>query len=234
MRQKHALVSGLIALLAGGGAVAASFYDAAPVTCALFPPPVVTVHYQSAPVRYDFTKSIAELSSIKSDTANPYGPGAHTYTEGLRADRPIIETRSSEKVTTYPVQGLFCIGYNTVDVTVQLKPTIYIAKRWPPGACRDAIMGHEQKHIAVDHEVMADFVKRVKERVMAATRDVGTLGPLRLEDQESTEAYLTGAIRTAINAEADHLHAVITERQSHVDTLPEYERVSRICGAGRR
>jgi hypothetical protein len=225
MKRLWAFMAGLSAAVAAGMAT----YAGMPASCKPFPPPVVRVHYESSPVRYDYSKSVEALSAIKSDTADPYGPGAHTHTEGLRADRPTIETRSSERLMTYPFQGLFCIGYDTIDVTVRLKPTIYIASRWRPGRCRDAILEHEEKHVKVDHEVMDDFVPRVRGRIEAAIKKVGTMGPLRLEEEDTTENFMTRNIEVAVDEETRALHARITERQSHVDTLAEYQRVSGIC-----
>jgi hypothetical protein len=229
MKSLWAFMTGLSAMVMAGMATYASM----PASCKAFPPPVVKVHYETSPVRYDYSKSVEELSAIKSDTADPYGPGAHTYTEGLRADRPTIETRSSEKMITYPLQGLFCIGYDTIDVTVRLKPTIYIANRWRPGRCRDAILAHEERHVKVDHEVMDDFVPRVRAMIHSAVKKVGTMGPLHLEEEDTAENFMTRNIQVAVDEEIKVLHAKITERQSHVDTLAEYQRVSRICESER-
>jgi hypothetical protein len=69
----------------------------------------------------------------------------------------------------------------------------------------------------------------VKARIEAAVKKVGTLGPLHTEDEDTTTNFMTRNIAIAVDEETKVLHAAITERQSHVDTLQEYQRVSKIC-----
>ena len=47
-------------------------------------------------VIYDFSKSSAELSRMKSDTVSPFAPGTRTVTEGLRVDQPAVSVGVSE------------------------------------------------------------------------------------------------------------------------------------------
>jgi hypothetical protein len=200
-----------------------------PVQCTVDRAPVITVHYASAPVKYDFSRSAMALTRMRSDTNSPYGPGVVTQTEGLRMDTPTIYTKTWEQVTNYPLQHEICVSYDKVDVKIALKPTIFIASKWKPGPCKSAILGHEEKHIRVDHEIMNDVVPQIRQKVEAAVADIGAVGPLDQSQEDKTSKFMTDHVDVAVNALMTPMHEEMVRLQGQVDSLQEYQRVSAIC-----
>lgn len=203
--------------------------NAAPLQCAVNRPPVVRVTPVSDPVRYDFSRSEKELTALRTDTVNPYAPGTETVTEGLRYDRPVIRTSVRQSTITYPDRGIFCMTFAEIDINIQLSPVIYIARENAAGACRDAVLGHEQKHVKVDREIMNEYAGRIGQAVMAAVNEIGTVGPMNVGQEATAQSSMNEHIESAIRSQELPLYQDMRRRQAEVDSLQEYERVSAIC-----
>ncbi|HEY8191190.1 MAG TPA: hypothetical protein VIG74_02105, partial [Alphaproteobacteria bacterium] len=158
--------AGLLTLAAAGGMPA----------CTVPKAPTISINAISQPIRYDYSKSEAQLSAMKNDTINPYAPGTDTATGGLRQDKPELSMNVRVGYRGVP-GGPTCFWYDTVTVEIKLKPVIYIARENQSGACGAAILEHEKKHVAVDHRVTNSFVAAVGEVVRKAVNEAGGLGP---------------------------------------------------------
>jgi hypothetical protein len=213
-----AVASGLLHL--SGGAI----------QCAVTAAPVINVIPRTADIRYDFSLSSAQLTAQKSDAYSPYAPGTQTVTEGLREDRPTLTARIAEQSAFYPDSNVSCFTYRSIDIYIDLQPTIFIASEWPPGRCRDTILGHEQKHIHVDREVMNEFAQKIGVAVQRAVDEVGAVGPVGADQSGQALGFMKEHVESAMNAIEQPLYDEMRRRQAAVDSLEEYERVGAICG----
>jgi hypothetical protein len=205
--------------LAGGG-----------IQCTVTQAPTINIVPRTAEVQYDFSQSSDRLTAQQTDTISPYAPGTKTITEGLRRDQPLITARVATQSLFYPAQNVMCFTYNTIEVDIDLRPTIFIASEWPPGRCRDAILEHEQKHIRVDREVMNEFAQKIGLSVQQAVDGIGAVGPVNAEQADQTRAIMTDHIESAVKALELPLYSEMRRRQGQVDSLEEYQRVGAICG----
>jgi hypothetical protein len=202
-----------------------------PVTCAMPKAPVITVTPRTADVVYDYSLDGRQLASRRTNTVSPYAPGTDTTTGGLREDQPVETVKVSWGYATYTPQNVVCLWYDTIDVAIDLHPHIYIAKDgyFSAPACRDAIMGHELKHISVDRFVMNKHAAALGELLRTAVNEGGVVGPFPADQLKDMERSMTNPINKIVELQVAARREEMTRLQSQVDSLQEYQRVSRIC-----
>jgi hypothetical protein len=86
-------------------------------------------------------------------------------------------------------------------------------------------LAHEQKHVAIDHEMRAAIAPRIRSSIAAVAKSAyaaKTLG----QSQEILRQKLSAAITKTLNA----LQAELKTRQLRIDTPEEYDSLDRICG----
>lgn len=202
--------------------------------CRVDKAPQIIVNPITNDIQYNFSLTSEQLSSIKTDTINPYASNVDTSTGGLRADAPRIQTHVGWKTLTDPNTNTVCFWYNTIKVDIVLSPYIYVSKDYKTQACRDAVLEHERKHVAVDREVINHYAQQVGLAVQQAVADAGALGPFKVEKQKSVQDMMVQHIDDAVNSKKLLLENEMRRRQAQVDTLQEYERVSKICNSAER
>lgn len=201
--------------------------------CTVPKAPAISINATTQAIRYDYSKSEDQLGAMKNDTVNPYGPGTDTATGGLRQDKP--ELNMNVRVGYRGVKdGPTCFWYDSVTVEIKLQPVIYIARENQSGACGAAILEHEKKHIAVDHRVANSFAASVGEVVRKAVNEAGPLGPYNADRIDATQKMMTEHIQSAVKSRQMAYETDMRRQQAQVDTLEEYERVSKICNNGRK
>jgi hypothetical protein len=216
--------AGLLTLAATGGNIPA---------CTVPKAPTISINATTQPIRYDYSRTQEQLGAIRSDTVNPYAPGTDTATGGLRQDAPQLSMNVRVGYRGVP-GGPTCFWYDSVTVNIQLNPVIYIARENQGGDCGAAIMEHEKKHIAVDHRVSNSFAASVGDVVRKAVNEAGALGPYNADRIEETQKMMIDHIQSAVKSRQLSYETDMRRQQAQVDTLAEYERVSKICNKGKR
>lgn len=203
--------------------------SAADVRCTVPKAPVIRVLPKTTNIRYDFTRTTKDLTTQGSNTVNPYAPNLDTATGGLRSDT--VEMKSGIQMGTmaYESLGVGCLWYDSVTVNINLNPIIYIAKEYQQEPCKAAIMGHEVKHVTVDREVMNKYAVEIGKAVQSAVNQAGALGPFNLSEMPDHQKRLISHVRSAIDGQELLLEKEMRQRQAKIDSLEEYERVSKIC-----
>lgn len=200
------------------------------VQCAVPRAPQITVTPLSAPVQYEFSLSAEELGRFKTDTISPYAPGVDTSTGGLRHDRPEVRTEVRWGVMNYEDLKISCLWYENINVTIDLSPKIYVASdNSNSPACRDAIINHELKHVSVDREIINSYAQSIGVAVKQAVDGIGAMGPYNYHELEEVRNRLIGHIEAAVESRKFLLYQEMSRRQAAVDSLEEYEYVSKIC-----
>lgn len=213
------VTAGLLTLASGGG-----------VQCTVPKAPVINVVPSTQAIQYDFSKPEADLTAQKSDTVSPYAPGVDTATRGLRYDQPEMKMEVSWGYMQYP-GGATCFWYDTVNISVQLKPQIFIAKELSEGRCRDAVIEHENKHVKVDRAIVNSYVQNIGRSVQDAVNAAGAMGPYNADQIEPMQKKLVDHIKSAISMHELTLYKEMRAKQGQVDSLEEYNRVNGICRA---
>lgn len=200
------------------------------VECVVPEAPQITVSPASAPIAYEYNLSGLELDKLKSNTVNPYAPDTDTTTGGLRQDKPEIRTEITWGSRHYPDRDVVCMWYKTVKVSINLNPKIYIASENKDSpACREAIRGHELKHVELDRKIINQYAKDIGESVKDAVDRIGAMGPYNSHQQEDVKEKLIQHIETAVDSHRFLLYQDMSKRQATIDSYDEYQRVNAIC-----
>ncbi|MCM2344375.1 MAG: hypothetical protein NDJ24_07425 [Alphaproteobacteria bacterium] len=228
------LAGGLVlgVLLAGApqaGAAKKTIKSASDVTCSVPKAPMITVTPQTADIKYDYSKTAKQLTQQGSNTVNPYAANVDTTTGGLRSDTPKMRSNVKMGTLTYPSLKVGCIWYDTIEVGIELNPVIFIAKEFQREPCKSAILKHELKHVTVDRDVMNKYAMEIGKAVQIAVNQAGALGPFNVADINMQQDRLIGHIQSAINSQQLLLDKEMRQKQAQVDSLEEYEQVSKVC-----
>ena len=198
--------------------------------CVVAEAPSITVKVKTDEIDYDYAKSASELSKMKSDSVSPYAAGADTISGGLREDHPEIRSQIEWNLQYEPRKNIGCMWYDTIAISVQLKPKIYVAKEfYASPACRDAILQHERRHVEVDRKVMNKYAAAMGKAVQAAVNKAGAVGPFNLDDQEKMKTMSSRHIESALDSQRLLMEKEMRVLQGQVDSLEEYKRVSAFC-----
>lgn len=210
----------------------------AEIRCAVPSAPQIHISPQSSDIRYDFSQSSVELTAMKGAPASPYAPGVDTATGGLRHDAPQIKTQVKWSVMEYPARQQGCIWYDQVNVTIELNPKIYVASdpKFESPACREAILEHEKRHVAVDRAVINSYAAQLGEAIQEVVDQTGAVGPFPMSELEERQQSMARHINELIDRLEQPLQSEMARQQAAVDTPEEYQRLSDICNTrpGRR
>ncbi len=224
MLELDTIATGLLVLAAGGA-----------VQCGVPKAPHISVTPSSAPIQYEFSLSAQELSRFQTGTVSPYAPGADTTTGGLRHDQPAVKTEVRWGLMKYDDRQIACLWYEAINVKIDLSPKIYIAKEHANSqVCRQAIIAHEIKHVDVDRAVINNYAMSIGTAVKQAVDGIGAMGPYNYHELENVQKELVGHIESAVDSRKFLLVQEMSRRQGQVDTLEEYERVSKMCEESKR
>ena len=198
-------------------------------TCTVHKAPAITIKVETEDIDYDYSQNAKALGLMKNDTVSPYAPGADTVSGGLREDHPEIRSDISWELMQEPRRKIGCLSYSAVNIVIHLAPKIYVAKEFNTGACREAILQHERRHVEVDRQVMNKFGASMGRAVQVAVNKAGALGPFPLGEQEKMKTLSSKPIEDALNSQKLLMEAEMRRLQSQVDSLAEYQRVSAQC-----
>lgn len=199
-------------------------------TCPVQKSARVDVRWRSEPIKYDNTKTTAELNRRDIDSENPYGVHVSTDVGGLMSGK--MEYRSGIQISTvrYPTSRVSCLWVDKVVIDIIIDPTVQIASENPKGSCEyDAILEHEHRHVAIDRKVVTDHLNSIRAAAAGAVSKVGMVGPKPDATVDDFKKKMTAYIQDAIKVSADTMYADRTKRQKALDNKAEYDRVSAKC-----
>jgi len=201
-----------------------------PVTCPSKEAGTVNIIWSSDAVKYDFTQSQAQLDRKEIDTENPYDRSVKTHVGGLMNGGISIKSSVEVATMTYPRSQVTCQWIAKIDLTIAIDPTIYIAKEHKKGSCKhQAILEHEMKHVYVDREVVKEYAPRIKRHLEQAILKVGIVGPKPERRAAEFHKKILDYMEARLKETTDHMYQDRRQRQQAVDSLEEYQRVSRLC-----
>jgi len=203
---------------------------ASPIQCPVQKSARVDVRWRSEPVKYDVSKSHAELGQGQIDSDNPYGAGVATDVGGLMTGK--IKYKSGIEVSTlqFPSAKVTCLWIEKVVVDLIIDPTIQIAAEKVPGSCEyNAILEHEQKHVTTDRQVVKDHVERIRVATGQAVQKVGVVGPKPNSTIEGFKGKMSDYVQEALKTSIEAMYKDRVARQQALDTKEEYDRVDDLC-----
>lgn len=219
-----------IPVLAAWGFFAPSAQAAARNWCKADAAPVISVKTSTDQVTWEYSRSEKELNHFSIDTVSPYGKDVITDVGGLMQGG--IELTEAMRFKTLTHNGLkqICYWFESVVITLHIRPTIFIAREFPQGTCKhNAIREHELKHINVDREIVNKYANLIGEAVRSDLSKQAVFGPYKVSQGPEVEAYLKTRLENILKYYSKLMDDERRRRQQVIDSLSEYERINNMC-----
>jgi hypothetical protein len=199
--------------------------------CDAKPLPKITLSPSRSRVKYNFTKTKAELNNIDVDTVSPYGAQHKTTVSGLMSGALQIEQQVGLISETYRPFSYGCVYINSIDVKINIEPVVYIAKEHPQGSCmHNAVLIHERKHVKEDQLIINKYVSLIDVALHKTIKTLGsTHGPVDEERIPYVQKNLQETLNKVIIDYSDQMNEERRRRQQAIDNVEEYDEVGRRC-----
>ncbi len=187
------------------------------VSVAMFDPPVYRNY------------SFRELDGMKSHPS-PYPSDQLSHTYGMKSGPIIFMADSKIASQTNPLTKKSCYWYANLNLTIQLKPEIYIAKEIQPHSCYEAaVLKHELRHADIDRELLRDFQPIITQTLTEYVMKTGMLGGVSVTEQDAMYQRLKDALDNQMNVIHHHIEPVREQRQAQIDTVESYDATAAPC-----
>jgi hypothetical protein len=148
-----------------------------------------------------------------------------------------IKTSSNVSIMseTYPALNAACLMINKITVKIHVDPTIYIAREYRKGSCMYAsVLEHEQKHVRTDRILVNKYTGLIARALDAEFKKTNyAFGPVRSHNMDEEQRRISYVSSKIVKELSEKMNAERRVLQQNIDTLEEYNRVSRKCD-GRR
>ena len=203
----------------------------AEIECHAKTAPKINVLPSKSRVRYDFTKSKAQLNNVDVDTVSPYGPNHRTTVSGLMSGSIKVEHQVGFLHETYDQLGTGCIYLKSVKVKVHIDPTIFIAKEHPKGSCmHSAVLVHERKHVREDQLIVNKYSNILGKALASVVDSRGpAFGPYDKSRMPFVQQNIQNSLNKVVKKYNNQMNNERRKRQQAIDNLEEYESIGARC-----
>lgn len=203
----------------------------AQVECVAKVPPKINVKPSKSYVSYDFTKTKAQLNQVDIDTVSPYGPHHKTVVSGLMSGSIQVKHQVAFLHETYKQVDQGCVYLKSIDVSVHIDPTIYIAKEHPKGSCmHNAVLAHELKHVREDQLIVNKYAKYIGNALLKLIDSQGpAFGPYETARVPFVQQNIQNSVTRVVKRFNDKMNEERQKRQQAIDTVEEYESIGAKC-----
>lgn len=203
----------------------------AAIECRAKVAPKINVVPSNSRVRYDFSKSKAQLNTVDVDTISPYGPNHNAVVSGLMSGAIQVKHQVEFMYETYEQLGQGCIYLRKVDVQVHIEPTVFIASEYPQGTCmHNAVLTHERKHVREDQLIVNKYTSMIGEALLSVVSSQSAgLGPYEKERMPFVQQNVQNSISKVVTKYNDLMNAERKARQQAIDSFEEYESIGKQC-----
>lgn len=105
--------------------------------------------------------------------------------------------------------------------------TVYVAKELPRRSCPyKTVLAHEEKHVAVDQQLLEEYTDKVKVYLAKAAEEAGMK---RMISAPAIDEQLNEIMNAHINYISKQMEDERKQRQAAIDSEEEYARVSASC-----
>jgi hypothetical protein len=195
------------------------------VECPSYPDVPINITTQFDDPTFDYSQNIAAIQRLSSDTSHSIKEG---LTLGLTRYDPVLEFRVPIREVSL-ASGLSCAFVDHVDVTIGYKNVaVFIASEIPEDSCGfNQVLAHEQKHINVNKQILAEYTPRIERELKEYLR---LNGVFREQTHDYALSILQGKLHEILNGIIADMTQENMRRQQMIDTRAEYARVSASCG----
>ena len=176
---------------------------------------------------YDYNEDIGALQQLAHDAKHNVHGGHEGLSLGLTQYRPFLGFRVPVNTLQFP-DGTGCARVEKVEVEIGYKDVVvYIPRNVPQGSCGfNEVMGHEQKHIAVNRALLQEYVPIMQDRLQEFLR---THGLIRERDTSYAVKLMNEQLQAILDDVSNQMVQENSRRQQLVDSPQEYARVSAAC-----
>ncbi len=194
-------------------------------------PAEINVIPKAKEVKYDTSQTIAQMQGTATDTIDPYGFHGISQTQGYMSGKIRMVPRVSIDYKHYPEMDAVCLWYDTIDIEIEIDPSIVIAKEVYQDSCmRKSVIEHEMKHIMVDRRIVNKYSKIMGEKVFEGLKQRGfKVGPVRVRDSTQIVDRMRKTVYQIVGHEYKKMELERTEMQRDIDSLEEYKSVDAKC-----
>lgn len=193
------------------------------------PYPLVNVNVRSV-FEGPYLNTSQNLAAIQAmaNTSKDIIPHYDATTLGVTHYEPVIEF-SAPMVTRSMPDGTYCSRIEHVDAVLGYRNVIiYMANELTANPCAlNHVFEHEQKHVAVNRQLLQEYVPLVRERLMAYFR---LYGQFRVPNAQYAESLVREKANGILTDMSTGLLEENRRRQRFIDTPEEYARNNTACG----
>ncbi len=199
-----------------------------PNGCPDFSAPLITLNKVIAPPRLDQSLGLTRLRQMAMDTQKEFSSQRHETPVGLTSASLKLETQFEIKVRTTSNDPMVCAQISALTLHFGFDDTtVYMARELPHHTCSYAeVLAHEQKHIAVDQELVDALTPALQTLLQQA---VASIGVIRASSSKVAEQQIASLIHQYMGDLGAHLSEIRKKKQAQIDTPTEYDRLSRSC-----
>lgn len=199
--------------------------------CPKHEPTKINIVPQTEKVEYDYSQTLKQIQQYSTDTVDPYGFHGQTITQGFMNGQIELRHKIRFGQVKNPKFNIACIWYNDITVEIKIDPTIVIARELYQDRCmRNAILGHELKHVRVDREIVNKYAKSMGRKLYDALKSRGfEAGPISLGRINEVSLKMQTVVKQILELEYKKMGIEREERQRAVDSLEEYNSVDAKC-----
>jgi hypothetical protein len=193
--------------------------------CDAYPDIPVTVVTRFDAPAYDYDTTIEDLQKLARDSKHTIH---ESLTLGLTRYEPFVEIRAPLKGVRFP-NGVACARVDHLEVMIGYRDVkVYVAREIKPHSCGfDQVMAHEQKHIAVNRQILEKYKPMIEHDFHNYLR---LNGMFREQNPQYAFDLVQQKLKGMLGELSDKMGEENAERQQEVDSKEEYRRVSLSCG----
>lgn len=140
-----------------------------------------------------------------------------------------LEFFLSVRVTATPAaKGRYCGHLESVEATIGYeKLTVYVARKYRPGSCHyRSIMDHEQLHVSIFRNTLAQFSPRVERRLRRAA---AAMRPIVSSSADQAANRMQRKLQNEIKPLFREMNRVLDAANAKLDTPENYRREQARC-----
>lgn len=200
--------------------------------CKIPKPAQINVVPKTEEVKYDYSKTVAELQQQSMTTINPYSYSTQSHTNGFMMAEIALKS-PQVKLDYSPVgtSGFYCLWYDEINLELNVDPTIVISKEVGQDRCMNkAVREHELKHVMVDRKIVNKYARSMGQKILSGLKQRGFIaGPIHADHVQATAARMRQTVSQILELEYKKMEIERQESQQAVDNLEEYTSISAAC-----
>ncbi|MFZ4762402.1 MAG: hypothetical protein ACOYK8_06280 [Alphaproteobacteria bacterium] len=198
-------------------------------SCPKMGQPTVDLNIEDSYPRFNYNKSIAELSHSRVDSR-----AAQAMSQGKIGGLTVGNVKLSQvtnfQISSFPEEKESCISISRVLITISLDSTVHVAKDYPKGSClHQEIYNHELKHVEADRIVVRKFAGQIRQAAEKQVIRTGVIGPFSSMLTDANRQALFTKVDQQVQEAAEQMFTIRDKMQQDIDSPQEYLRISMAC-----